>query len=391
MKGDIYSKETLEKLLDLIPNYIFFRDLEGKNIYCNKSYAEEFIGLPKEEIYGKDYDDLHMLKQILDVGKSKDKELIESKKEVHYEHKIYDANGVHKFLEVNKYPSFNTNGDIDGILGIAKDISYKNELDKLREGFFSNIRHEFRTPLNMIFSNIQLLEHRCSKCIDPICKDCFIQNIHQINNNSLRLLKLSNNFIDLTNIQTGCYSFNPKNHEIVNFVESICENINNYKKFNNINLIFDTDIEELIVNFDYLKIERVILNIISNAIKFNRDNGSILVSLTSNSNMVKISIKDNGIGIHKEKLDTIFDTFSNVEDRFTKVCEGSGVGLALSKSLIDMHRGNIKVESELGVGTKFIISIPNLYDENTEVDDTYLKVDSNSISRMQMELSDIYI
>ncbi|MBC5998361.1 PAS domain S-box protein [Romboutsia ilealis] len=390
----MYSKELLEQLLDLIPDYIFYRDIDGKNIYCNKSYADNLIGLPKSLIYGKTYDELPVLRKIHKMGKIKDLEVIESKQSVSYEQTVVRHNGDIQEVEVSKYPSFDEKGNIHGILGVIRDISYKNELDKLREGFFSNIGHEFRTPLNMIFSNIQLLEYKCSKCYKRdekhSCNECFIQNIKQINNNSLRILKLSNNLIDLTNLKSGVYSFSPRNHDIVNFVESICERINEYKKFKNIDLIFDTDIEEIIISFDYLKIERVILNIISNAIKFNKENGTILVCIGTENNFVKISIKDNGVGIPQDRIDNIFEAFYNVEDRFTKISEGSGVGLSLSKSLIDIHRGKINVNSEVGVGSEFIIYLPNIYDEDEIVDLSYLKVDSNSISRIHMELSDIY-
>lgn len=152
-----YSNEILESLLEVIPEYIFYRDLDGKNLYCNKSYAEELIGRKKEDVIGKPYHELIKDKKAYNIGKIKDHEVINTKKQVSYELDLERADGVNVFLEVTKMPFFDDNNELVGILGTINDISYKKELDKLREGFFANIKHEFRTPLNMIFSSIQLL------------------------------------------------------------------------------------------------------------------------------------------------------------------------------------------------------------------------------------------
>ncbi|RDY26295.1 PAS domain S-box protein [Romboutsia weinsteinii] len=385
-----YSKDILESLLDMIPDYIFYRDLEDKNIYCNKSYANEFIGKTQEEILGKTYNTLNILPKLSNIGRVRDSEVINNKKPVIYDQTIVKSDGEKLLVEITKLPSFDDSGNVNGILGIMKDVSYRKELDKLREGFFANMKHEFRTPLNMILSSIQLLDHKCNKCDIENCKDCFINCLQLISTNCLRLLKLSNNFIDLTNFQTRCTDFSPRNYEIVNFVESICELINGYKTFNDISLIFDTNIEEKVISFDISKIERIILNLISNAIKFNKHGGSVLVSIEDKREYINISVKDTGIGIDDNRIDHIFDSFSNVENRLTKVGEGSSVGLALCKSLIEIHQGTIAVRSELGKGSEFIVSIPNKINENEELDLSHDKVDDNMIERIKMELSDIY-
>ena len=158
-----YTKDTLELLLDRVPDYIFYRDLMGRNIYCNESYAKDFIGKPKEEIYGKTYEELDVLKPYVNVARIKDSEVIEKKKPLQYTQTIY-LDGVKYTVNIEKYPTFDEDGNIDGILGRIRKISHAEELDKLKEGFFSNIRHEFRTPINMIMSSIQLLENRCEYC-----------------------------------------------------------------------------------------------------------------------------------------------------------------------------------------------------------------------------------
>ena len=373
-----FKYSVLKLIFDTIEECIVYEDRHGYKIYRNESYIKHFecgIQFTEED---KEQDIL------------KRKEVIESNEEVEYIKKIIRSNGEIIYYKVTKIPITDDLENVVGILSIMKDKSHKYELERLRDRFFSNIKHEFRTPLNMIFSSIQLLDYKCKICKIGNCKYYFINNLQLININSLRILKLSNNFIDLTNIQAGCMDLNFRNHDIVSFVESICDNINNYKKFNGISLIFDTSVEEHILRFDTDKIERVILNLISNAIKFNIPQGYVYVSLIVEEKYINISIKDTGIGISENKIDSIFESFSDVENRLTKVSEGSGVGLALSKALVEMHDGKISVNSKLGNGSEFIISLPNIINEREEVDISYYKVDRNSLEKIKMELSDIY-
>lgn len=372
------NHNVLKLIFDTMEECIVYEDIHGYKKYCNNSYIKKF-GL---DIQFTEED------KIQDIIKRK--EVIEKNKEIEYVKKIIMSNGDITYCKITKIPINDDSKNIVGILNIIKDKSNKYELEKLRDRFFSNIKHEFRTPLNMILSTIQLLDYKCKMCKIGNCKDCFINNLQIINTNSLRILKLSNNFIDLTSIQSCCMDINLTNHDIVNFVESICDNINNYKKFNGISLIFDTNVEEHIIRFDIDKIERVILNLISNAIKFNIPKGYVYVNLIVEEKYTNISIKDTGIGISENNIDSIFEIFSDVENRLTKVSEGSGVGLALSKALLEMHGGKISVNSKLGSGSEFIIKLPNIINEHEEVDISYYKVDRNSLEKIKMELSDIY-
>lgn len=382
-----YTKDTLELLLDIVPDYIFYRDLMGRNIYCNEGYARDFIGKPKEEIYGKTYEELGVLKSYFNVGKIKDSEVIEKKKSLQYTQTIY-LDGGRYTVDIEKYPTFDKDGNVDGILGKIRKVSHDEELNKLKDGFFSNIKHEFRTPINMIMLSTQLLENRCEYCGLDNCKNCFIKDIHRIKLNTLRILKISNNFIDLTGLQAGDIEYSPGNYDIVECVESVCNDINDYKKFKNITIIFDTVVEELVVSFDKVKLERVLLNLISNAIKFNHKDGTVIVSISLEEDFVNISVKDTGIGIKEEDLENIFNEFYNVEDRLVKSCEGLGIGLKLTKHLVEMHNGFISLKSSLGKGSEFIVRIPNIIEEC--ISNVLDKVYYNRLEKIKIEFSDIY-
>lgn len=378
--------QILTKLLNMVDDsYICYTNLDGKVLYYNKKYEEKFFVNQSDDIC----EDLDLLYTTYRFSRHTELEDIRDNREVIYKHAEINNNRQITY-NVHKKPYRNKDGKIEGILCVIKELASEDELNRLRENFFANLKHEFRTPLNMVFSTLQLLERKCINCSKGTCRDCFINNIKHISTNSLRILKLSNNFIDLSRIQSSCMDMNFRNYDIVKFIEDICDAINSYKKFNNISLIFDTDMEELIISFDQEKIERVVLNLISNAIKFNIENGSILVKITNDDDYVRISVEDSGVGIDSKYIDNLFKSFSLIDDRLTKMAEGSGVGLSLCKHLIEMHDGFIEVKSELGKGSKFTINIPNILNSHEDIDDTYERIDTYSFEKIKMELSDIY-
>ena len=382
------SREEIESILDLIPLQIAYRDLEGKHIYFNKSYASQLGINKKEELYGKKYEDINELIYNVNQIKKTDEEVLKRKTNIEYKEVIY-INNKKYIYEINKIAILDKN-NAKGILSIMKTISYDEELDKLKEGFFSNLTHEFRTPINIIITTIQLLENQLKDFNISDYENLLLKSIERIRINSLRILRLSNNFIDLTNIYNDNVNLNLHNYDIVSTVEDICLDINNYGKFKNLKIIFDTEIEEKIVSFDKVKLERIVINLISNSIKFNDGNRIINVSIYLKNNKVNISVKDNGYGISEKKLQTIFSEFSNSEKRLNKVSEGCGVGLAIVKNLVEAHKGEIKVKSELGKGSEFIIKIPDVFIKDLENDSWLNKVYNNREERINMELSDIY-
>lgn len=276
------------------------------------------------------------------------------------------------------------------ISDITSEKYQELELDKMRMDFFANISHEFKTPINLIFSSMQVLKMNLNKTNSNDLGDCF-KYIDITNQNIFRLLKLTNNLIDSNKFNSGYYNYNPKNYDIVNFIENVCTSVIPFAEEKGITLIFDTNIEEKVINFDLNNVERILLNLISNSIKFNNINGKVIVSIISHKEFLEIKIKDNGIGIEKDKIDVIFDRFKRVTNRMTKICEGSGLGLFIVKSLIDIEKGNITVNSTLGIGTEFIIRLNtqllDLVPQSPEHEHEQIKNQKNE--RIIIELSDL--
>lgn len=245
------------------------------------------------------------------------------------------------------------------------NMDYDLEDNKLKLDFFVNISHELRTPVNLISSTIQLIKLNL-KNLSKEDANIISKYIDIMESNSMRLIRLINNLIDSTKIDAGFVKFTPINADIIKFVEDVCDSVVDYVDFNKMNLIFDTDREEEIVLFDPDIIERILLNLLSNAVKFNKVDGTIYVNLYTKDDEIRITVRDEGIGIPKEKLSSIFKRFEQLQTKNKIEKQGSGIGLYLVKSLVTLHGGNIKVESKVNEGSKFIVTIPKKVLENGE-------------------------
>lgn len=287
----------------------------------------------------------------------------------------------------------------------------ENDNDKIKEDnknidFIATLSHELRTPLNLILSCLQVVDlridqlrkFRCDKQLNDIFDDFYNKTgdkfdvdryLNILNQNALRLLRLVNNLIDYNKIDSGKFDYNPKNYDIVSVIENMCMSTAYFIKTKGLNIIFDTNCEEKIVAFDIDSMERIILNLISNAVKFNVPNGTIEVFLECLDD-IKIIIKDTGRGIEKEKLGKIFERFEQIKNTNKKENEGSGIGLSLVKSLVEIQGGTINVESELNVGTTFTITMPNYYINSNEYEADGIFELNSKIDNMRLELADIY-
>lgn len=260
------------------------------------------------------------------------------------------------------------------------------EREQLKTDFIANMSHELRTPLNIITSASMLLEMKSNK-EETVSSEYILDKLSHINQSSNRLRRLINNLIDISKFDSGFIECKCKNENIVYVVEDIVHEVVDYAKEKNIELIFDTEEEEIISFIDKEKIERVILNLLSNAIKFTNENGKIEVYMKSDDNFIYITIKDNGIGISKEKIDHIFQRFYQVDNLLSRGSEGSGIGLCIVDEIIRMHGGKINIESEINKGTTFEIvlnvSKSNFIDKEEE------KTDKNIKDIVKVEMSDI--
>lgn len=268
-----------------------------------------------------------------------------------------------------------------------KLLNETKEFNVLITEFFTNISHEIKTPVNVIYAAIQAINMYIEKYNTLDGKKCksYLATMKQ---NCLRMIKLINNLLDLTKADSGFVQIHKTNGDLVSVVEEITQSVITYLKTRNIQLIFDTNIEEKIMAFDCDMIERIMLNLISNAFKYSNSGGIIFVNFEDKGSSVEIKVRDQGKGISAEKLDVIFERFGQANRTLCRECEGTGIGLYLVKSFVEMHDGKISVKSEQGKGSEFIIEIPVEILENKK--DIHENIFTNKVERIDIEFSDIY-
>lgn len=224
-------------------------------------------------------------------------------------------------------------------------------VDKMKTRLFANISHEFRTPLTLIKGPIEKLEETKQTTIST-------SNIKMIRRNANRLLKLVNQLLDLSKLDAGSLKLEPSEGNMFKCLRAAASSFSSHAAQRNMDYDIKIPSRTLWASFDRDKLEQVVYNLLSNAFKFSPDNATIIISAGFVQGTLEIKVTDTGYGIPSDRLPQIYDRFFQVDDSFTKEKEGTGIGLALTKELVDLMGGNIRVESEYQKGSNFMVTIP---------------------------------
>ncbi len=230
------------------------------------------------------------------------------------------------------------------------------ELDELKSNLYTNITHEFRTPLTVIMGvNDNISGHEAERKL--------------IRRNSKNLLQLINQLLDLSKVESANLELHKIKGDIINYIHYLTESFQSLAAEKGIQLVFYSEVDSQIMDYDEIKIQHIIYNLLSNALKFTGEKGKVILHLqkiiVANQPHLKIKIMDTGIGIPTDLIPHIFDRFYQVDNTLTRRGEGTGIGLALVKELVQLMEGSIEVQSKEGKGTEFIINLP-IIDELAE-------------------------
>ena len=243
--------------------------------------------------------------------------------------------------------------EIDNLINSINDLSKElYKMENMRKKLTSDISHELRTPLTSIQTHLEAM-------IDGIW-EASPERLNSVNEEVIRLSHLVNQLKNLTKYDDEKNKLHISEVDLKQLIKNIIYN-NQSSAFEK-NIKIEYDLEKIIANVDKEKISQVIVNLISNAIRYTNCNcdkeGKIIIRLFKVDEFIKISVKDDGIGVPKESLDYIFERFYRVDKSRCRNTGGTGIGLTISKSIIDLHNGSIEVKSEINEGSEFIITLP---------------------------------
>lgn len=339
------EKKKLSSVLAHMTDGVLAADPYGNIILMNKR-AEEMLELSSEEAFGQPLPTVLRLSETFSQGE----ELTNYNESVILDFSTREQDYLIRasFSVIQK-----DNGPITGIITVLHDVTEQEKIEKDRREFVANVSHELRTPLTTMKSYLEALEDGALS--DPELAPKFL-NVTQ--NETERMIRLVNDLLQLSKIDSKDYRFTMQAIDFTKFLNEIVDRFEMVSKENNINFKRDIPDYPTYIKMDRDKITQVLDNIISNAIKYSPEGGTITVHLLHQGNNVRLSISDEGLGIPRESQSKIFDRFYRVDKARARNLGGTGLGLAISKELVHAHGGEIWVQSDYGKGTTIYFTLP---------------------------------
>jgi PAS domain S-box-containing protein len=365
IESDLYrSEEKYRLLIDQLTDAIYLSTIEGRFEGCNRAMLEllgysykDLMQISVQDIYAHPEDRKHLLRQLMEKREVKD-----------YEVQLKRRNGELIDCLVNSSVRLDSDHHIVGFQGIIRDITLRKKAFQLQQAkdlaeranrfkaeFLANMSHEIRTPMNAISGMVQLLE---KTSLDAKQQE-YLNGMHTSVD---ALLQIINDILDFSKIEAGKMEMEQKPFSLVKTVESLVNTIRFKAEEKHIQLLLHMD-PQLSGEFvgDALRLNQILLNLISNAIKFTAV-GEVritikLIDIIDRRARIFFSVKDTGIGIESEKLNAIFESFTQASTDTTRIYGGTGLGLAIVKKLVEMLNGAIMVKSKTGEGSEFIFEL----------------------------------
>ncbi|MBQ8836290.1 MAG: HAMP domain-containing protein [Clostridia bacterium] len=338
------EREKLETVLSCLKDAVLTFGEDGKPLQINDSARKLF----KEDIDRISLDYMFSLlnfdKDDIDIDLGSEGGGVPA---VHYRGRVYELYfGNIRYRESEKMR--------DGFIVAIHDVTQSYQLDRSRREFVANASHELRTPLTTIKMVLETLSGD-----ENITKNELTRSfLEMADSESSRMEALIKNLLTLSQLDSKTVNFEMKKMNITESVKSIANTLSLTAASKGQSLTFDGEDKPLYINGDRIRVEQTVINIVSNAIKYTPDGGEIHISLSESAGNVEISVRDNGIGIPNEDIPRLFERFYRVEKARNSDKGGTGLGLAIAKEFAAAHGGDIKVASEVGKGTEFVISFP---------------------------------
>lgn len=350
------NEDLLQSVLNNMTGGIVMVNGSGRIMLVNRA-AERMLGIDAEVITGKSYREL---KQHYELTKLM-KEGLDNRISFHEERNLYYP--VESIIRLDGVPMVQEDGAYRGMLFLLQDVSDIRRLERMRSEFVANVSHELKTPLAAVKGFAETLLG--GGVSDEKTARSFLQIIYD---ESERLNRLIGDILELSSIESKRVQMDYSPIHLQAFFETISEMMRTVAEKKRISLELDVP-EELFMEGDEDKLRQIFMNLLSNAINYTQEGGRVKLTAREklhngqSEDIVQFIVKDSGIGIPKKDLPRIFERFYRVDKARSRGSGGTGLGLSIVKHLVDMHHGRIHVESELGVGSSFIIELPVLQEQ----------------------------
>ncbi len=329
----------LHSILDTFPEMVIVVSEEGEIVYMNRRFVEG------ENVEGLRERALEIASQVIEAKVRRVGE--------------YESDGQFFSIVAEPLKYRNTYQSVTTIMNVTstKELERLKEIDRMKTEFVANISHELRTPLAAIKAYAETVLDSLEMLDQSTLKD-FMDTIHK---QSIQLENLLNELLDFSRLEQKALKLEREEVNIIEVVEDAVEGLREKAENNGIRLYFSSSDDEVRAFVDPKRIRQVLTNLIDNGIRFSKRDSEdryVKVEVKKEEDTVLIAVKDNGVGIPKDKFDRIFDKFYRVDQSLTYEVSGTGLGLTIAKEIVELHGGRIWVESEEGVGSTFYIELP---------------------------------
>ncbi len=364
------SRQLFQEVVENAPVGIYWKGLNGRYIGCNKLMAES-LRTTVDNLLGQT-NRAFMSEEDAAFYTQQDHEMVAyGIPRIHSQQMLITGTGERRMFNINKVVLYTSAHKAYAILGVVEDITEQkqqemelvrakhdaNAANRAKSEFLSHMSHEIRTPLNSIIG----LTHIASESDDP---GRIKEYLDQVSTSSKHLLSIINDILDLSRIEAGKMSISSVDCDLITSIEEIVGIVlpRADEKRQTLNLYIDSELPRY-VQSDPVRVKQVLMNLLTNAVKFTHEEGTITVRAQQirtleNQVLVRFSVADNGIGIEEQALKRIFSPFEQADSTFTRIYEGTGLGLAISKEIVELMGGEIGVESKAGAGSTFFFTLP---------------------------------
>jgi PAS domain S-box-containing protein len=350
------SESQLREITDTVPAWITYVDVDQNLSFYNRAYQEAF-GLSHEELDGRPLRDI-LGDEIYEIARPRIEEVL-SGYPVVYERTQKTARGDMRDYVVNYFPRYGDGADegkVVGFYSLANDITELKRIDRMKSEFVSTVSHELRTPLTSIRGSLGLISGGVAGQLPEAVKTL----VGIAKSNCERLIRLINDILDIEKIESGKMTLDLQTVELKPLLEQTVAANEGYGKEKNVSLalVFDDDDELMQVRADSDRLTQVVTNLLSNAMKFSPADGVVEIHVSRSLRQVRVEVRDRGPGIPEEFRKRIFQKFSQADSSDTRQKGGTGLGLNISRAIIERLGGSIGFDTRTGEGTTFFFELP---------------------------------